>query len=147
MSEFNYIKETDTEGILRYKGRKCGSYKINGQNVEVDISTATGKAAWLAEFKEDSNAISKFFGLDVKPEPTPEPEIEPTPEPEIETEDDVLVEWRNMLLDKAEANGNIAAIKNDGNGVIYKGPATQDNIDAVLEYDDIVEVLNDPARD
>ena len=52
-----------------------------------------------------------------------------------------------MLLDKAEANGNIAAIKNDGNGVIYKGPATQDNIDAVLEYDDIVEVLNDPARD
>ena len=167
MSEFTYVKETDTKGMLRYKGRKCGTYTIHGKNVEVDISTTTGKAAWKKEFNEDSNAISKFFGLDMEAEsavepdvdiapeaivePILEPDTEQSPEPmletDTETEDDGMVEWRKALLEKAEANGNIAAIKNDGNGAIYEGPATQENIDAVLEYDDVVEVLNDPAKD
>ncbi len=155
MSDFTIVKENETSGVLRYKGRKCGVYTTNGASAEVDISTATGQAAWAEEFKEDNGAISAFFGLDGsieaptdrgEPEPTLDPKPAPVPEPTPEPEPvDVVVEWRAELLAKAEAKGNIAAILANGDGRIYKGPATQENMDDVLGLSDVKEVLNGPT--
>jgi hypothetical protein len=129
MSDFTVVKENETEGVLRYKGRKCGTYTVNDGKVDVDISTSTGSTAWESEFGDDLNKINEFFGLGQSQEAD-------------KTFEEELSEWRENLLAMAEEKGNIAAILKSGDGKIYKGPATQEKIDDVLSLDEVEEVLN-----
>lgn len=141
MSDFTTVKETEIKGILRYKGRKCGEYEINENGVGVDISTATGKAAWQDEFQGDTEKINEFFGIKKS-------ELDPAIENEPElTDEEIMEQWRNNLLASANEKENIAAVLHNGDGRIYKGPATKENILRVIGLEEVKEVLNERTDD
>ena len=138
MSEFSKVEETATNGILRYKGRKCGDYIIADDSVEVEIYTATGKAAWAKEFDTDDK-ISAFFSK--------EPDKEDKPVEDEPSDEELLEKWKEELLAKANAEGNIATILTNGDGRIYKGPLTKENIKKVEALEEVREVLNVEHKD
>jgi len=140
MSDFTTVPDNKTEGIIRYKGRKCGVYTLGKDEVEVDISTATGQNAWENEFGEDKEKINAFFNVQDTTEDvqTAPPVDEPTAEVDDVDEEKL---WRDDLLRRA-GDDNIATVLKNGNGRIYEGPPTEENIKEVLALEDVAEVLN-----
>jgi len=154
MSEFTHSRENDKGGIIRYKSRKVGIYTIaEDGGIVVDLAQPARRQNWSDEFGDDQEKIKTFLELGEQPEPPvrEEPTVEaetPTEEevviePELkeQTDEEILASWRASLIAKAEELGNIATLLDSGEGRIYKGPATQENIDNILSIDGVKEVL------
>jgi hypothetical protein len=139
MSDFSFELTGEDKGILRYKDKKCGTFeKIDG-SYSVDIAVPARKGLWTKEFRKSQEKIDAFFST---PGHGVAKEVEKVEEPE-ESYDEILAKWKADLMAQAAADGNIAAILDDGTGVIYKGPATAETLKQIKAIPNVLEVLNE----
>ena len=133
---FTYEKTDEVSGILRNKGRRCGSYTIEDGEYTVNVATASAKKAWAKEMKTKED-INKFFEEAVEAVEV----IEEDAEEDAEKTTDDTDNFEKDLFEKTSKEGNILAKKEDGNYVVYKGPISDSLVDEIEKVDNIEKVI------
>ena len=129
---FTYEKTDESSGILRNKGRRCGSFVVKDGKYEVNIATASAKKAWAKEMSTDED-VNKFFTESI------EEIAEEIAEEIVEEIEDYNFE--KELFDRVSKDGNILAKNKDGNYTVYKGPLSDALVERIEKVDIIEKVI------
>jgi len=122
MSDFT-VANVDVEnysGDIRYKNRKCGSFRVDGDELVVELVTETSRKA------------AEEIGMDALRDIINE-----------EAYKEVYSKWLKDNFEATRKEGKIFAIKKNGDGVIISMKPTPENIKIVEERDDIERVVTE----
>ena len=123
MNDFSIanIDIVNLKGDIRYKGRKCGTFEVVNDDIDIRLITETSKktAQEIGESVFKNNLVSKLNAS-------------------------ILKNWEETWSKKAEEQNIIFAIKKNGDGILIYEKPTKENIEKVNKREDIEKTISKP---